>query len=441
VSAGTAPRQADLPARPPLRWLIAAGEGRALLGAAIAFFCLLCGYYMLRPLREAMALEVGRGWNAALFGAVFAVQLLILPLYWALVARVSRRRLPLCVYGGVVLFFGSLAILFAILGTSRPIAALFFLGVTSLNLFMVSVFWSVMADFWPPEAAKRLFGFVAAGGSLGALAGPALAGQIIVLGGPAVVLAVACVFFVGTVSGLEWTRSARAEPLRGAPFATDAQAAVGGRAIDDLRRLLRSRYLLAIVALVVIGQILGAFMYNEQARYVEGGWVGLADRTVLFAHLELAVNLVALLLQGVVVGWLTARTSLRTSLSVGPALGVVSFVALALVPQGFMVLVTNVVRRALDYGMGKPTREMLFTVLNPESKFKSKSLIDTVLQRGSDTLGQTLYLGIAGLGLAAIGGLSAVICVALVLLCVWLGARFEVNRDRANDKLRQEHSG
>jgi AAA family ATP:ADP antiporter len=234
------------------------------------------------------------------------------------------------------------------------------------------------------------------------------------------------VFFAGTISCLEWTRSARA----GAAVSGDPQRAgddpVGGRALDDLRRLLRSRYLLAIVGLVVAGQVLGAFMYNEQARYVEGAWSGLADRTVLFSRLELAVNLGSLLLQGLVVGWLTARTSLRTSLSVMPLLGTASFVALALVPQGFMVLATNVARRALDYGMAKPTREMLFTVLNPESKFKSKSLIDTVLQRGSDTLGQLIYRGVGtGLGLATLGWACAGTCAGLVLVTLWLGSVFE----------------
>ncbi len=426
VAAGTDASEADAPR--PLRWLVAAGEGRALLGAAVAFFCLLSGYYMLRPLREAMALEVGRAWNPVLFATVFGVQLLILPVYWAVVARVSRRRLPLCVYGAVVVFFGSLAAGFAVYGTSRAIAALFFVGVTSLNLFMVSVFWSVMADFWRPDAAKRLFGFVAAGGSLGALAGPALAGQLIGAGGPAVVLGVACAFFAGTICCLEWTRRVRARSALLRDPEVVGQEAVGGRAIDDLRRLVRSPYLLAIVGLVVAGQMLGAFMYDEQARYVEGAWSGLAERTVLFARMELAVNLLSLLLQSLVVGWLTARTSLRTSLSVMPLLGAVSFVALALVPVGFMVLVTNVVRRALDYGMAKPTREMLFTVLNPESKFKSKSLIDTVLQRGSDTLGQTAYLGIAGYGLAAIGWLSALICGLLVVVTAWLGSVFESRR-------------
>jgi AAA family ATP:ADP antiporter len=409
---------------------VAAGEGRALLAAAAAFFCLLCGYYMLRPLREAMALEVGRNWNAALFGAVFVVQLLILPGYWAAVARVPRRHLPLCVYGVVIAFFGTLAVGFAVHGTSRAIAATYFVGVSSLNLFMVSVFWSVMADFWRPESAKRLFGMVAAGGSFGALAGPALAGRLIGATGPGVLLALACGFFAATISCLEWTRSARVRATVSMNTVPEGQP-VGGRAIDDLRRLLQSRYLLAIVGLTVAGQILGAFMYDEQARYVEGAWTTLADRTVVFARVELAVNLLALFLQAVVVGWLTLRTSLRTSLSVMPALGALSFVALALVPQGSMVLATNAVRRALDYGMAKPTREMLFTVLNPESKFKSKSLIDTVLQRGSDTLGQTVYLGVAGFGLAAIGWISAFTCTLLVFVTSWLGSVFEARQKTA----------
>jgi AAA family ATP:ADP antiporter len=415
--------------RPDMRWLIAAGEGRALLAAALAFFCLLCGYYMLRPLRDAMALEVGRQWNPALFGAVFVAQLGILPVYWWIVARVTRRRLPLAVYGAVVAVFACVAAGYQFTTLNRGFAAAYFVAVTSLNLFMVSVFWSVMADYWRPEAAKRLFGFVAAGGSIGALAGPLLLAPMIGFGGPVLVIAGACVLFGGTIHFLGRARAARSSvPGLRDQDQTDA-AAVGGKAVEDLMRLARSPYLLAIAGLIVAAQMLGVFMYNEQARYVEATWLNLNDRAVLFSRIELGVNLLSLLLQSLVVGWLTARASLRVSLSAVPALAGLSFLALAVVPEGSMILATQVLRRGLEYGLGKPTREMLFTVLNPESKFKSKSLLDTVLQRGADMVGQTAYFGIAGLGLAAVGWMSAATCLALVGVTMWLGSVFEARRD------------
>jgi AAA family ATP:ADP antiporter len=414
--------------RPGLRSLVAAGEGRALLAAALAFFCLLCGYYMLRPLRDAMALEVGREWNAALFGAVFVVQLCMLPAYWWIVARVTRRRLPFVVYGAAVAVFAAVASGYQFTAASRGFAAAYFVAVTSLNLFMVSVFWSVMADYWHPEAAKRLFGFVAAGGSVGALVGPVLMPPVIRWGGPGLVIASACALFGGTIHFLGQARAARAGAHGPRDPARVAATAVGGRAIDDLARLVKSPYLLAIIGLIVVAQILGIFMYNEQARYVEATWSNLRDRAVLFSRVEFGVNLLSLFLQSVVVGWLTARMSLRASLSAMPALAGLSFLALALVPEGRVVLATQILRRGLEYGLGKPTREMLFTVLNPESKFKSKSLIDTVVQRGADTLGQTIALGMTSLTLTMLGWLSAAVCLVLIGVTTWLGSVFEARR-------------
>lgn len=404
--------------------LVARPEWPALLAAAAAYFCLLSGYYMLRSLREAMALEAGREWIPALFTTVLLVQLAILPLYWWIVARTMRRRLLLTVYLPVVALFLALALGLARAGTSGWLAAAYFVAITSVNLFIVSVFWSVMADRWSPGASERLFGFIAGGGSLGALAGPLLvtlvAGRI---GAPAIIaiactlltLAVACGYLAQTLN--RGTVESGAAPSMTAP--------VGGRALDDLARLVRSPYLLAIAGLIVAGQVVGAFMYNEQARYVEAAYTGLADRTALFARVDLAVNVLALAFQTLVVGWLTTRGSLKLSLSAMPALAGLSFVALALAPTLVMVLVTQVIRRGADYGLAKPTREMLYTVLNPESKFKSKSLIDTVLQRGADTLGNWLYVLIAGLGLAGLSVLSAAICFALIAATWWLGASFE----------------
>ncbi len=188
----------------------------------------------------------------------------------------------------------------------------------------------------------------------------------------------------------------------------------------------RTPYLLGIAGVIIAGQTIGAFMYNEQGKYVSATYTAIADRTAIFADMELAVNLLSLFFQAVVVTWLTRRGSVALSLSAMPALIGASFIVLAMFPVGSVLLVTQVLRRAADYGLGKPPREMLFTVLNPESKFKSKSLIDTVLQRGADSAAQWLYVLIAGIGLVGIAWFCAGLCVVLLAATRTLGRAFEV---------------
>lgn len=404
--------------------LVARGEGQALAAAAAAYFCLLCGYYMLRSLREAMALEAGRAWIPTLFTVVLVVQLAILPLYWWVVGRTPRRRLLLTVYLPVIALFVAIAVGLARGGSNAWLAGAYFVAVMSVNLFIVSVFWSVMADRWSPEASERLFGFIAGGGSLGALVGPLLNTLIADKVGAPVIIGIACALLLAAV-GCGFLAQTLRRPAVAGRETPAMSTAVGGRALEDLARFIRSPYLLAIAGLIVVGQILGAFMYNEQARYVEVAYEGLAERIALFAQVDLAVNGLALAFQTLVVGWLTTRGSARLSLSAMPLLAGLSFIALAVSPTLAMLMLTQVVRRGADYGLAKPTREMLYTVLNPESKFKSKSLLDTVLQRGADTLGNWLYVLLAGLGLAGLSALSAAICFALIAATWWLGRSFE----------------
>lgn len=396
----------------------------SLLSAAGAYFCLLAGYYMLRSLREAMALEAGRALIPTLFTITFVVMLGILPLYWAAVARLSRAWLVPCIYGLVIVTFSALAIGFATSADIRLLAAVYFVAVTSLNLFMVSVFWSVMADRWSPEESKRLFGFIAAGGSLGALAGPAINATFVHALGPTWVIVCACLLIGVAIVLANIARRDIGKRDVSRLIATP-EAAVGGSAVDDLRRLVQSPYLLGIAALIVVGQILGAFFYNEQARYVEAAYTTLADRAALFARIDFTVNVIALVLQTFVVGWLTKWGGVRASLTAMPIVVGLSFIALGAVPTLAMLLATQIIRRAADYGLAKPSREMLFTVLNPESKFKSKSLIDTVLQRGADSVGNWLYVLVAGLGLAGLSWLGAAVCAALIGLTFRLAQRFD----------------
>jgi AAA family ATP:ADP antiporter len=412
------------------RWYVARSERGALVAAAGTYFLLLCGYYMLRSLREAIALEAGKEHIPLLFTLTFATMLIILPAYWWIVARVRRERLFAVIYLPAVVLFISIA---ALAGGSRIpplLAGAYFVLVTTLNLFIVSMFWSVMADVWRPGEAKRLFGVISAGGSAGALLGPAFNATFVQRLGVPTVIFIACL-----VLALAVLTGTAAQRLRArAPDANvNPRVAVGGRAIDDLLQLVRSPYLLAIAGFLVAGQCLAAFMYNEQARYVASAYTELAARAALFARLDLATNVLALCLQIFLVGWLTVRGGVRVTLTALWAIVGLSFAALVLLPTGTMLLLTQVIRRAGDYGLFKPAREMLFTVLSPESKFKSKSLIDTALSRGADSLGNGLYLLVAPLGLAGIAAVSASACVLLTMGARWLGAAFA---DRESKGLR-----
>jgi AAA family ATP:ADP antiporter len=245
--------------------------------------------------------------------------------------------------------------------------------------------------------------------------------------GPTPLILVACVLILVSA----WLCSAaRAQLRRCAAGASIPEAAVpvGGRALDDMKRLVRTPYLLGIGGILIVGQIIGGFMYSEQGKYVSAHYTLLADRAALFASMELWVNVLCVVFQAGVVTLLSWRNSLVTSLSAMPVLVGASFLVMALFPAGGVLLVTQVLRRAADYGLGKPTREMLFTVLNPESKFKSKSLIDIVFHRGSDAVAQWLYLLVAGLGLAGVSWVCAGLCVVMLGATTYLGRAFEARR-------------
>ncbi len=405
-------------------------ERRALLAAAAGCFFLMGGYYVLRPLREALALEVGVERNSILFSVVFVVSAALLPIYWWLVARTPRARLLWFMTIGFAVVFAALAFALRADPRNQTVAFVYFVALTVGNLYVISVFWSAMADVWRPELAKRFFGYVAAGGSAAAIAGPKLVSWLIHEIGPTPLILLACASVLCSSAFVSMARRALRR-LPGGNLIPDGAIPVGGRALDELARLARTPYLLGIAGFVVAGQTIGAFMYNEQAKYVAASHVELADRAALFANMEFFVNSLAFFFQAGVVGWLTRRGSVALSLSALPLVLAVSFLGLALFPIGGVLLVTQVIRRAADYGLGKPPREMLFTVINPESKFKSKSLIDTALQRGVDSASQWLYLLVAGLGLAGIAWLCLALCVGLLAATRMLGRAFETRRGAA----------
>ncbi len=395
------------------------GEASAAAWSFAYFFCVLASYYMLRPVREAFGAAAGVEGLPWLFTGTFLVMLAAVPVFGALAARFPRRTLLPLIY---TFFIACILGLFALLrsGAAAPWApAAFFIWLSVFNLFVVSVFWSFMADIWHEEQARRLFGVIAAGGSAGALAGPALTAYLAGRLGPVNLLPIAATILVGAlVCIVRLRRWASPLTLRG------EEAPLGGSALGGITGVLRSSYLLAICVFVALGTVLGTFIYFQQAQIVRAAYADPGERTAVFAAMDLAVNALTIGAQLFVTGHLAARFGLSRLLAFLPTLSLAGFAALAIVPTAAVLIVYQVLRRAATYGVTGPAREVLFTVLGREDKYKAKSVIDTVVYRGGDAASGWLFAWLTALGL----GISGIALAALPLAAVWIAVALYLGR-------------
>lgn len=392
------------------------GEERAVLLAFSYFFLLLCSYYLLRPVRDAMAGSAGLTSLPLLFTATFVVMLAITPLFGWLVSRVRKRLLLPIVYG----FFAANMLVFFFAFTadpaSAPVAAAFFVWLSVFNMFVVSVFWSFMADVFRGDEAKRLFGPIAAGGSAGAMLGPAITQWLAVTIGTAGLVMLATLLLLLTIPCIRslghWSVGRHGEPP-----GTGAESAepIGGRIFAGFTLVAGSPYLLGVVCMIAVGATAGTFMYLELVSFARDVYPDIAERTRFFARVDLAVNLLAFVLQGFVTARLIRWVGLTGALVAMPLVAMASFLWLAVAPALLALTVTQVVRRAGEFGVARPSREVLFTVVDPETKYKAKNFIDTVIQRGSDMGASWLHALLQAQGLA-LAGLAATAAGAMVLL-------------------------
>ena len=403
------------------------GEERAVLLAFLYFFLLLCSYYLLRPVRDAMAANAGLARLPELFTYTFFAMLAITPLFGALVSRVRKRRLLPIVYGffAVNMFLFYLAFL-ADPGSVRA-AATFFVWLSVFNMFVVSVFWSFMADVFRGEEARRLFGPIAAGGSAGAILGPVLTQSLASGIGTAGLILLSTGLLLATIPCIHalgrWSVQRHGEPAGTVP---DGVQAIGGGALAGVTLVLRSPYLLGIVLILALGATAGTFMYLELQRIAWAEYPDTALRTAFFARLDLAVNLLALVLQGVVTSRIIRRFGVTGGLVAMPLVALGTFIWLMMVPMLLPLALSQVLRRAGEFGIAKPSRDVLYTAVDPEAKYKAKNFIDTVVQRGSDMTASWAHgaLQAKGMLLAGFGGLSAVIMIAIVAIGVALGRAY-----------------
>jgi AAA family ATP:ADP antiporter len=399
------------------------GEVAALLLSFAYFFCLLSGYYVLRPLREEMGIASGVEHLQWLFSGTFAAMLAAVPVFGWVVARLPRRRFVPLVYrffaANILVFFALFTLDVGGVGTARA----FYIWVSLFNLFVVSVFWSVMADLFTNEQGRRLFGFIAAGGSAGALVGPSLTAALAVPLGPINLLLIAVVL-------LELAAQCARLLFRHAATTSDSHAPaapIGGSILAGFTEVLRSRYLAGICLYMLLFTATSTFLYFEQANIVARAFDDPAERTRLFALVDLAVGLLTLATQLFATGRLMRWLGVTGALVAAPVLTVAGFLALAAVPTLALVVAFQALRRAANFAVSQPAREVLFTVIGREAKYKSKNFIDTAVYRGGDAASGWAFAGLRGLGL----DITAIALAAVPLALAWLATGLYLGRREA----------
>ena len=416
----------DKPRDPQAAKLVAVqpGEKPALFWSFTYFFVLLASYYMLRPLRDQMGIAAGVKNLPYLFSATFLVMLVAQPVYGALVARVSRARFIPIVYQFFVLNLGVFWVLLHYNIAVKQVAQVFFVWISVFNLFAVSVFWSFMADLFTRDQFKRLFGVIAAGGTAGSLISPLAAIWLAKPLGPANLLVIAAVLLeTAVVCILFLERAVPALPGRNAPAPAFEQKRGAAGWLEGFSRIAGSRYLAANAAWMMFLSFAGTMVYLEQANLVAASIADTAAQIRIFATIDLAAAIITLMVQWVFTGRIMSRFGTAAALAFQPIIFLVGFAILAVSPALLVVLAFQSLQGAAGYAISNPARQVLFTVVSRDDKYKAKNVIDVVVFRGSDAASSGIFAVLKSLGqsIEAVAGIGFVISIFWVALSLGLG--------------------
>lgn len=403
-------------------------EAKVLLWCWLYIFALLTSYYILRPIRDQAGVAGGVNNLKWLFTGTL-ITMLVLNLPFAYLVKKLPRRLFISI---TYQFFAFNLLLFAsayyLAGPEETIwiGRLFFSWVSVFNLFVISIFWQMMVDLFSSEQGKRLFGFIAAGATLGGILGSATTASLaqhVPL--PALLLVSfgmleVAIFCVGRLSRLS-------PILHHLPPSDQEERPIGGHLLAGITHLFSSSYLLNISVYLLLFSITTTFLYFEQADIVSRSFADSGAQTAFFATLDLLVNCLALGVQLFLTGRIVTRFGVGVTLALLPAMTMIGFSLLAVMPSLMTVAAFLVTRRAADYSIARPTREVLFTVIPREDRYKVKSIIDTVLYRFGDQAGAWSASLILSLGHSSTAFPAAAVPIAALWLfnALWLGRRQE----------------
>ena len=401
------------------------GEAPVLGWAWLYIFSVLSSYYIMRPIRDQMGVAGGVNNLQWLFTGTLVGMLLLNVPYAYLVKTLPRTRFITITYrffaANILLF--AIALHFADAEQTIWIGRAFFIWISIFNLFVVSVFWALIVDTFNSEQGKRLFGFIAAGATIGAITGSTITATfarhvptpLLLVG--AIILIEAAVFGVRHLSRLSEALNARPHESPGSP--------VGGNVFAGITHPFRSAYLANVSLFILLFAITATFLYFQQASLVRDNFHDRGAQTAFFAQIDLAVNVITLVVQLFFTGRIVGILGVGLTLAILPALTLLGFGALAVLPAVSTLVVFQVLRRSSDYAIARPTREVLYTVVPREDRYKAKNFIDTVVYRGGDQVGAWAYALIAMTGFGSVLMATIAIGLAAVWLVngLWLGRR------------------
>jgi AAA family ATP:ADP antiporter len=401
-------------------------ETNAVVAAFSLFFLMWAGYFAVRPVRETVGTIVGRDVVADLWiwTAVFSV--LIIPLFGTIVARVRRSVFLPATYGFVAVVLAGTGVAFQGDAISPLVGKVFYVFISVLNLFLISMFWSFLLELFDKGQTKRLFGVIAAGGSAGALAGPFVSDMAVGQIGQSGILYLGAALFVGAILCQRVLLAIWSErPVGGAAQSDDRP--IGGNVFAGVTLILRSPYLLGIALFIVGISTVSTLLYFEQLRLVEVNFADPIDRTRVFARLDWIVQSLTMLSQVFLTGRIAQRFGVKTLLTIIPIVMVFGFLTLASTGAFAVFAAVFVIRRAGEYAFVRPGREMLWSPLDKETKYKAKNTVDVTVYRGADAVVAQAQNAIstAGVTAAAIMLMGAASAAIWALIGWWLGRRFD----------------
>ena len=369
------------------------GEAPAVAAGLVMFFLLFTGYFMLRPVRETMGVASGPETLQWLFTGTFVATVAFLPLFGWVASKVSRRSILPWTYG----FFVANLLGFAAALAAQPdnlwTARAFYIWLSVFNLLAVSLAWSVSADIFASKQAKRLFALIAGGASFGGLIGPILGTLLVAPIGHAGLLVFSALLLAGSAGAAIWLHRWRdchpvPDAWREAVSAEDGDRhrPLGGNPFAGATEVFKSPYLIGIALFVLLLSSINTFLYFEQARLVAETFPDRTRQTQVFGLIDSVVQALAILTQIFFTGHIARRLGTGVLLAAVPVVLAAGFLWLAMAPVFAVLVVVIIVRRAGEYALVRPGREMLFTSVSPEQKYKAKNFIDTVVYRGGDAI-------------------------------------------------------
>jgi ATP:ADP antiporter, AAA family len=402
-------------------------EIKVALTAFIYFFLLMTSYFILRPLRDTMGTIYGVAHLQELFTGTFLLSLVVAPIFAGLASRIRLANFLPWVYGFIAITLIVFYFLFRAVTNDRWIAAAFYVWVSTFNLLTISVFWSLMADIFSSDQAKRLFGFIAAGGTVGTICAPAFTILFVRALGTNNLLLISAAGFAAT--GF-LVRLMEREKRRLVAVDEDAQKTsldhrLGGNPFDGFKLLFKSRYLLMIALFLLLMTWISTVIYFQLGDLISKDFVSREARTQAYASIDLATNSIAVLIQLFGTGRFIRRFGVTAGLLLNPVIMVVAFLAVIFSPVLIVLASIQVVRRFAEYAIAKPSRDMLFTAVDQQAKYKAKNVIDTVVYRFGDLTSSWLSAAVLPYGVAGLAVFGVAISVVWFPIAYLLGKRFE----------------